>query len=104
KDDGRRRIRARSERLGHGAAHQGRWIVEQHDERAFSGDTVVNGKIGMEEGAGERAGRIGTLARGGSAHPLEEMSNDHAVADTTPHPGKPRALTLRRRALTKRSP
>jgi hypothetical protein len=86
KNHRRRRLRAGTEHLGHGLAHQGRRIVEQHDERAFGGDAVVGRKIGNQEGTRQRPGRIGALARRGGAHPLEEMPNDHAATDATPPP------------------
>ena len=65
-------------------AHQGRGIVEQHHQRAFGGDAVVGGKIGVEVGARQRAGGIRPLGRRGGPHPLEEMTNDHDVTDATP--------------------
>ena len=44
-DDRGGRLRAAREHLGHRLAHQRRWIVEQHQERAFGGGAVVFGKI-----------------------------------------------------------
>ena len=58
---GGRRLRAGPQRFGERAPHQRRGIVEQHDHRAFGGDAVVIGEVGVEVGAGERRGRFGAL-------------------------------------------
>ena len=72
-----RRIAARAERVGERVAHQRRRIVEQHDHRAFGGDAVIMREIGIEIGAGERAGCFRTLGGLGRPYPLEKMTNDH---------------------------
>ncbi len=43
--DGRRRLGAAREHLGHRLPHQRRGIVEQHQQRALGGDAVVLGKV-----------------------------------------------------------
>ena len=66
-----------AERLGHGAAHQRRGIVEQHDERAFGGEAVVAVEIGDEVGPREGAGGIGALTGRSRAHPVQVLTCDH---------------------------
>ena len=75
---GRRRVIAAGKHLGERAAHQRRRIVEQHDHGAFGGGAIVVAQIGIEKGAGQRAGGFGALAGGSGAQPVQELTNDHA--------------------------
>jgi hypothetical protein len=58
-------------------AHQRRRIVEQHDERALGGGTVVGAEVGIKIGAGQGGGSVAALRCGSSARPLQELTNDH---------------------------
>ena len=82
-NDIRRRIFGRREHIGERAAHQRRRIVEQHGHRAFGGETVAVGHVGVEVGAGERAGGFGADAGGGGVQPLQELTNDHGLTTAT---------------------
>ena len=86
-------------------AHQRRRIVEQHDHRAFGGGAIVGGQIGVEIGARQRAGGLGTLAGGRGTDPLQELTNDHGSTDATrtrtSNCGALRTISLARAALNK---
>ena len=87
------------------AAHQRRHIVEQHDHRAFGGGAIVIGEIGIQIGACQRRGGFGAVGGFRRSHPLQEMTNDHAVTtrlerrerDAAPAAG-PAGISLRRAA------
>jgi hypothetical protein len=45
-------------------AHQWRWIVKQHDQRAFGGGAIIGREIGIEIGAGQSARGVARSAAG----------------------------------------
>ena len=75
-DDGRRLL-ARREHFRQRAAHQRRWIVEQHDHRAFSGGEIVGRELGMEIGAGQRRCGVRPFAGRRGPKPMQELTNNH---------------------------
>ena len=81
--DRRRRLVARRERFRHGAAHQRRGIVEQHQHRALGGRAIIGGKIRVKVSARERAGGVRPHAGRGGTVPLQELPNDHAFRPTS---------------------
>ena len=82
-DHRRRRVLAERQRPRQRFAHQRRRIVEQHDQRAFGGGAVIGGEIGIEIGARQCGGGLGTLGGTRRTHPLEKLTNDHASTDAT---------------------
>ena len=58
----------------------GERIVEQHQQRAFGGGAIVVGQIGNQPGPRQRPRRLGPLARGSGADPIDELPNDHGSA------------------------
>ena len=62
-------------------AHQRRRVIEQHDEGAFGGHTVVRGEIGVKIGTSQCGGCLASLGSRRRAHPLQELTNDHDPTD-----------------------
>ncbi len=60
--DRRGRFRAARKYLGHGLAHQRGRVVEQHQQRAFGGGSVVLAEIGNQPGPRQRSRRLRPLA------------------------------------------
>ena len=76
-NDGVGRLRAPRQRLGERPPHQRRGVVEQHDHRALGGGAILVRQIGIEIGPRQGAGRLGALAGGGGANPMEKLTDDH---------------------------
>src|SRR5262249_43415236 len=81
-NDRRRGTLAERKRARELGTHQRRRIVEQHDERALGGGTVVRAEVGIKIGASQGGGSVASLRCGSSARPLQELTNDHGSQPT----------------------
>jgi hypothetical protein len=59
------------------AANQRRWVVQQHDHRAFRGSEIVGRQIGVKICACQCGSGLCPLPGRCLAHPLQKLTNDH---------------------------
>jgi len=74
------RLRAAREHLGHRLAHQRRWIVEKHQQRAFGGRAILPER--SETSHARASARVASARTPAEAvpNPTDELPNDHVPA------------------------
>jgi hypothetical protein len=82
-DDDRRSMLTECKRACELGPHQRRGIIEQHDQCTLCRCAVIGAQVGIEVSSRQGGGCVAALSGCSRAHPLQELTSDHAASKAT---------------------